>query len=66
MITETMMLDQPDIPEEEKINQQTLEDMKEEMELLGNFILQPVLLLQINSQRKDSGWYQYQCLLRVL
>ena len=37
MITETMMLDQPEIPEEndEMKLQQTLEDMKEEMELLG-------------------------------
>ncbi|XP_066932517.1 cleavage and polyadenylation specificity factor subunit 2-like [Clytia hemisphaerica] len=36
MITETMMLDQPEVPEEndEMKLQQTLEDMKEEMELL--------------------------------
>ena len=36
MITETMMLDQPEIPEDLIVDgQQTLEDMKEEMELLG-------------------------------
>ena len=34
MITETMMLDPPEMPEE-LIDQQTMEDMKEEMELLG-------------------------------
>lgn len=35
MITETMMLDQPEIPEDLVVGQQTLEDMQEEMELLG-------------------------------
>lgn len=35
MITEKMMLDQPEIPEDLVAGQQTLEDMQEEMELLG-------------------------------
>jgi len=34
MITETMMLDQPEIPEDLIVGQQTLENMQEEMELL--------------------------------
>lgn len=35
MITETMMLDQPEIPDDLIVGQQTFEDMQEEIDMLG-------------------------------